>query len=181
MQNSRFPRGAKDVTGGWTAAIVIGESSSTSPSPSAPPSILSPIIFTSAKTHATGKTRRSYRGGEGNGEGDEGGIYPAVGRDGGSWRPRRASSASSSLAPQPSESLILLSTRSTRVRLASDKRAALAYERAVLRLDGDGPTRVRLTALTVLTSAGARIRRHPRHPSNGDRSVALLDRAMSCE
>jgi len=83
----------------------------------------------------------------------------AVGRDDESWRPRRASSASSSLAPRPSESRILLSTRSTRVRLASDKRTAFAYERAVVRLDGDDSSRVRLTALTVLTSAGARIRR----------------------
>lgn len=49
---------------------------------------------------------------------------------------------------------------------ASDKRAALAYERAVPRPDGDGPCRARLTALTVLTFAGARIDATP--ASNGD-------------
>lgn len=93
----------------------------------------------------------------------------AVGRDGRSWRPRRASSASSSLAPRPSESRILLSTRSTRVRLASDKRATLAYKRAVLQLDSDDPCRVRLTALTVpnIRRSAEPLTRPPRRMGTG--------------
>lgn len=105
-----------------------------------------PVIFTSAKTHAAGETRRFHR---------EGGRRRGRRRD---PRPLEGTVDPGGLdVPAPPRA------RLGRVKVgfcflpapASDKRAALAYERAAPRPDGDGPCRARITAPTVLTSAGS--------------------------
>lgn len=149
----RFPRGAKNViASGWTVAIVIGGIIDV-PLWSRRRSCRRSFSWAPKRTQRARPVDFIEREREEEEEKTEKGSA-AVGRDGESWRPRRASSASSS--PRPSESRILLSTRSSqwqacRARVRTRRspawrrwslpRAANGTDSSHVRWSADPPTR----------------------------------------